>query len=579
MREFSASELATIAEAVRVLPEVASCDLVRAESAPKESSDLLVHADVGHGAWRLRVHLGLWKPDALPQVWVEPPAPLLAHIGYSGLVCLDDGEGLSVSLDHPVAVVASVIKNSILLLQRTQQKHNARPHAELLDEMEGYWAGQHARLVHGVVRVDDQPRIVHAVIHAGGQQHQPDAFIEATQDAGPSYLAPLYGRKRVRLRSLYLPLEQPILPPAPMEALTADVVRDIRAAAGTRGRELLDAFGERHRNRRGWVYLILSQPRPKGGYRSLFGVGVELAGNGWGVDAANILSLQPLAFIRHDVQHVRERGGASEQLGPKHVVVIGCGALGSRIAELLAMAGVGHLTLVDPDALSPDNAYRHVLGALPTGFNKAEVLASSLSERLPGLKAEFFPGTMAAWEAKSRSVPIDLVLLAIGNPTVERLFVRRWRQQPYSPLAAVTWLEALGLGGHTVVFNSTGPGCLECLYRSLEGEEQLTPKTAYLAEGQRVSRNLTGCGGAFTPFSALDANRTANQTAALCIRALTSPSIVLPGYASWRGDHDTADAAGIAVSDWYSAAPRELEVFGREAPFNCRCPVCGAAPV
>ncbi|NYF23340.1 ThiF family adenylyltransferase [Sporosarcina sp. JAI121] len=50
-----------------------------------------------------------------------------------------------------------------------------------------------------------------------------------------------------------------------------------------------------------------------------------------------------------------------EKLGTAHVVIIGCGALGSAVSETLVRAGVGKLTIADRDYVEPSNLQRQQL--------------------------------------------------------------------------------------------------------------------------------------------------------------------------------------------------------------------------
>lgn len=62
----------------------------------------------------------------------------------------------------------------------------------------------------------------------------------------------------------------------------------------------------------------------------------------------------------------------------RKVAVIGCGSLGSKIAVMLARAGVGSFFLVDDDLLMPDNFVRHDLDWRDVGTHKADSVASRI---------------------------------------------------------------------------------------------------------------------------------------------------------------------------------------------------------
>ncbi len=67
------------------------------------------------------------------------------------------------------------------------------------------------------------------------------------------------------------------------------------------------------------------------------------------------------------------------RLARAHVAVAGVGGVGSNAAEGLCRAGVGRLTLIDPDAVEASNLNRQVQATVLTlGMPKAEALAARL---------------------------------------------------------------------------------------------------------------------------------------------------------------------------------------------------------
>jgi ThiF family len=107
----------------------------------------------------------------------------------------------------------------------------------------------------------------------------------------------------------------------------------------------------------------------------------------------------PLPYVDTESWHpdrLQARGRLPERVRTRRIAIIGCGALGSMIAELLARAGVRHLTLIDGDILVAGNLVRHVLTASSLDDAKSDALAARLRQISPVLQVESHAGTLPA---------------------------------------------------------------------------------------------------------------------------------------------------------------------------------------
>ncbi|WP_143546125.1 MULTISPECIES: ThiF family adenylyltransferase [unclassified Rhodococcus (in: high G+C Gram-positive bacteria)] len=63
----------------------------------------------------------------------------------------------------------------------------------------------------------------------------------------------------------------------------------------------------------------------------------------------------------------------------KSVAIVGCGAVGSYIAELIFRSGIRHITLIDPERYRPGNVIRHTADNKYVGVSKASAVHAKLN--------------------------------------------------------------------------------------------------------------------------------------------------------------------------------------------------------
>ncbi|MFP3939769.1 MAG: ThiF family adenylyltransferase [Thermoanaerobaculia bacterium] len=111
-------------------------------------------------------------------------------------------------------------------------------------------------------------------------------------------------------------------------------------------------------------------------------------------------------------REIGSRGYLPHQLQAQNTILLGAGALGSALAELLVRAGLRNLTILDADRLRAGNLVRHTLLLQDLEKGKSERLADRLNEASPHAhveaRLEDFPPNSD--EVLKRCAEADLVI-------------------------------------------------------------------------------------------------------------------------------------------------------------------------
>ena len=101
---------------------------------------------------------------------------------------------------------------------------------------------------------------------------------------------------------------------------------------------------------------------------------------------ADKVALQYLHTENWSPERLQARGRLPGSVRDLRIALIGVGALGSILGEMLVRAGVGNITLVDEDLLSAGNVCRHVATLADVGKPKVQVVAQRLRQISPAVR-------------------------------------------------------------------------------------------------------------------------------------------------------------------------------------------------
>lgn len=215
------------------------------------------------------------------------------------------------------------------------------------------------------------------------------------------------------------------------------------------------------------------------------------------------------SFERLNVQRVdpmwilgRDQDSRVAALLGKKAAVVGCGAIGSLVARLLAQAGIRELILIDPDKMQWENVGRHSLGARAVGNNSLEfktaLLKKTLLSDFPHLVVKDYETVweeVAAVDAQILSTS-DIIVMTTGEWSADNAMNQYSRAQQEFPPIVYGWAEAFSCAGHAVAVLKNG-GCLGCAFDSLTFKFAMTTF-------EKEQFHVPACGATFQPFGSIE---------------------------------------------------------------------------
>lgn len=267
--------------------------------------------------------------------------------------------------------------------------------------------------------------------------------------------------------------------------------------------------------------------------------------------------LERIATQRLDSAWSRLPEDVRRQIANAKVIVAGCGALGAGVARMLAQAGIEHLWLVDPEVLGWENIRRHVLGARHVGEGKAKSLANGIRTDLPmiGL-VEGYVSTFATFAREHPEVvkQVNLIVCCTGDWAADASVEYALAQPGNESEAVYGWMEPHALATHAVLIGRSGA-------RFADGFDEHGQFRLPVVSGSKPAP--PECGGASTPFGAVELANAQALVAKLVIDALRGV-VAAPLWRSWLADEVSFEEAHASVtSDWAAANHQSDEIGGR----------------
>lgn len=506
----------------------------------------------------------------------------LAHVQISkeyqiGNICVNDRDSVSVNFEQPLIAIGESLRRHIEILQKALTDSDWNK-SELLREFHSNWLS---------ICEQNDKNLVCASINGELEKMKilrPESgkniglnsfylgFTESTSDlADYAYINREKKNKKrpVAGQAIILPLNDLSPAPSTREELGDWYLNAINALPDNDKKYFLKNITN-IKSREFWI--IFNAETPSG--QTWFGLHFQnkksknLAITKQAIEKCKVTPLKVRIFNK---ERLMPRSGANISLNDKSVLLIGCGSVGGEIAYKLGSSGIGTLSLSDPETYSLENIYRHVLRENSFGWRKSLAISFELETKYPWIKAIGFDKKLLEVQNKVFLEKFDLIIVAIGSPTHERIFHDFLLENKIMTPVINTWVEGYGIGGHATLDLPSIKGCLRCAYVD---QDELTRGLAsnmnFFDIDQNLTTNHAGCGEQFLPYSSISATQTALIASDLAIKYLDG-RLKESSKVSWKGDDTDAVKNGFILTQRYEMFNESLKTLPL---YNSYCDIC-----
>ncbi len=251
---------------------------------------------------------------------------------------------------------------------------------------------------------------------------------------------------------------------------------------------------------------------------------------------SRIAKFKPDEFYSRQVVLAELGRKGQEKLRRSRVAVVGLGGLGSISTLYLALAGVGHLRLIDQDTVELRNLHRQVLYSLDNlRYPKVEVASDRIQHVNPDVEIQPIPENLNENNIDDIVCDVNCVVDGLDNMRTRYLV----NQACVKSRIPYVFGAAIGMEGNLSVFFSPETPCLECVLPGLDDRRLPTCDT------RGVLGATTGIIGSMQAMEAI----------------------------KLLADIDGSLKGKLMVCDFRDMYFTTIDIFKRKD-----CPVCGAKP-
>jgi hypothetical protein len=372
-------------------------------------------------------------PDSLPRIYLSKEdysklAPI-PHVDKNRFVCTRDPNIAHINEKKQEEAIDDLIKIALDIIKKGAKRENID---EFGEEFLAYW-NEEAETKYLSLwtpsSIIERLKIIKIASKLPSFKYIISRDIEETKN----WVAPLKIQidENNTYDAIHLPLSEPINVPLPQN--NYDIYEIIKKGA-KKGCTALERYLNEDRSHRvilasfqvdneriiiGWIFDSWKKEVYKGFRSEKLPLEIRM-------QRTSSVTIQKIGIERADPERIFDRGGLGikKSLIGGSVAIVGCGSLGSHLANCLSKISITNFLLVDKEQLEPANVARHICG-----FNeairqcsKSDAVKDFLLVHFPHIKCHTIKEDILNLLEKEETVlnKYSFVIVAVGDKAIER---------------------------------------------------------------------------------------------------------------------------------------------------------------
>jgi hypothetical protein len=251
------------------------------------------------------------------------------------------------------------------------------------------------------------------------------------------------------------------------------------------------------------------------------------------------------------------RGGVGKKLPLDKVAIVGCGSIGSVIAQILFESGISDFVLLDKENLEIDNIARHLCGFQYVNRSKCDALGDLFKKHNPNVHFESINENALNALDELEFDGISMLVIAVGTLSIEYLVMEKVRTGQIRCPVLIVWVEPYLIGGQAILLMKP-QNAFPRLFN-----EDLSFKYSVGMNNHICAKRVSGCQSTFIQYAFIEVKHFLYSLFAEKVFPLIESGVSNNYSITWVGSRSEGLNRGIIFSDKYNDSDKNKLIVRR----------------